>query len=247
MNVILGPAFARSVGIIASMAVLLTLGCRSKTDGANTGSSGEPEHYSATVVRTVEDGTSSETIISREARAGEQRREEWSENGRNRALIWRPDIGKAYLLDLDRRAYIETDIGAGSAPESQVATGNPRGASAAGQRREPYAADSIVQATEQYFSDAEPPSRVETQTLSSVSIDGHRCEVSQQTAIFSDGHKEITRTFRAVDLSGLFLRVECESQDGRIRVITERRGVQIGVAPGTFSVPQDFKRVQTLE
>jgi hypothetical protein len=204
---------------------------------------GEPEQYSATVVRIVEDGTSSDTIVSREARAGEQRREEWTENGQNRALIWRPDIGKAFLLDLDRRTYVELDVGLGTPAESKTESGNPRGISAARRSAEPAAADSIAQATDQYFSDKQPPARVETQTLSSVSIDGHPCEVSQQTTFFSDGHIETIKSFRAIDLSGLLLRVENEGKDSRTRVITARRDVQLGVAPGTFTVPSDFKRV----
>ena len=225
--------------IAVAMSMLLTLGCRGsrQPDGKGAELSGEPDQYSATVVRIVEDGTSSQTIISREARSREQRREEWTENGHNRALIWRPDIGKAYLLDLDRRTYVEIDVG--SSPESKSASGNPRGVSAAKRS----AADSIIQATDQYFSDKQPPTRVETRALSSVSIDGHACEVTLQTTIFSDGHTETIRSFRAIDLSGLLLRVESEGVGGRTRVITERRNVQLGVEPGTFTVPSDFKKL----
>ena len=107
MNVTWESGLARwaPIAVAMSMSMLLTLGCRGtrQTDGNGAELAGEPEQYSATVVRIVEDGTTSETIVSREAHAGEQRRDEWTENGQNRALIWRPDIGKAFLLYIDRR------------------------------------------------------------------------------------------------------------------------------------------------
>src|SRR6188474_1322258 len=92
------PGRARGILMAVTASVILLFGCSKRADpgddSAKTG--GEPEQYSATVVRTIEDGTSRETVVSREARAGEQRREDWTENGRQRALIWRPDIGKAF-------------------------------------------------------------------------------------------------------------------------------------------------------
>lgn len=61
----------------------MTNGCRDRArpgDGDSSAeAAGEPEQYSATVVRIVEDGTRRETSISREARSGEQRRGEWTE------------------------------------------------------------------------------------------------------------------------------------------------------------------------
>ena len=237
---------ARWAPIAVAMSMsMLTLGCRGtrQPDVKGAELAGEPEQYSATVVRKVEDGTTTEIIVSREARAGEQRREEWTENGQNRALIWRPDIGKAFLLDIDRRTYVEIDVGSGSSSELKTESGNPRGVSATRRLAELAAADSVVQATDKYFSDKQPPARVETQTLASVSIDGHRCEVSQQTTVFADGHIETIKSFRAIDLSGLLLRVESEGKGGQTRVITERRDVQLAVAPGTFTVPSDFKRI----
>lgn len=226
--------------------LLFTATCRNRgrpADGdGSAGTAGEPEQYSATVIRIVEDGTRRETNICREARAGERRREEWTQNGQNRALIWRPDIGKAFLLDLDGRAYVEMDIAAAPLPESLDRAKKPRDVSSAQNPAGRDVMDSTVQAIDQYFGDTQPPTRVETQALSPAVVDGHPCDVYQQRAIFSDGHIETTRRFRARDLSGLLLRVESEAEPGSARVITERKDVRIEVAPNTFIVPADFRR-----
>lgn len=232
--------------IVATAPALLTSGCgnRARTGDSSPEAAGEPERYSATVIRIVEDGTTRETTISREARAGERRREEWTENGQNRAVIWRPDIGKAFLLDIDGRAYVEIDITAARLPQSRVGAGNPHDVSQ--NPADLDVKDSTVQAIDQYFSETQPPTRIETQALSPVVIDGHACLVYRQRAIFPDGHAETTTRFRAGDLSGLLLRVESEAEQGSAKVITERRDVRIEVAPDTFIVPADFKRVEKL-
>lgn len=235
--------------IAVTIPLLLTNGCRSRVqlgDGDGVEPAGEPEQYSATVVRIVEDGTRRETSISREARSGEQRREEWTEQGQNRALIWRPDLGKSFLLDLDGRAYVEIDITDGHLPESRAGASNPHDVSSAQNPVDLDVKDSTVQAIDQYFGETQPPTRVETRVLPQVVIDGHPCAVYEQRAIFSDGHSETLKRFRARDLSGLALRVESEADQGSARVITERRDVRIEVAPDMFTVPADFKKVEKL-
>lgn len=229
--------------------LLLTSGCRNRVQLGGDDAveqAGEPEQYSATVVRIVEDGTRRETSISREARSGEQRREEWTEQGQNRALIWRPDLGKSFLLDLDGRAYVEIDITDGHLPESRAGASNPHGVSSAQNAAGSDVEDGAVQAIDQYFDDRQPPTRVETRVLPQVVIDGHPCAVYEQRAIFRDGHTETTRRFRARDLSGLALRVESEAEQGSAKITTERRDVRIKVAPDTFIVPADFKKVEKL-
>lgn len=228
----------------------LTNGCGDRAHPAEGDSSaeasGEPEQYSATVVRIVEDGTTRETNISREARAGERRREEWTQNGQNRALIWRPDIGKAFMLDLDGRAYIEIDIAAAGTPEYRGGATNPHGDSNARNHVDLDVKDNAVPAIDRYFDDRQPPASVETRALPQAVIDGHACSVYEQRSVFPDGHAETGRRFRARDLSGLLLRVESEAGPGSARVITERRDVRIEVAPDMFVVPTDFKRVEKL-
>ena len=241
---------AATATLALAMSVILNSGCRNRTqsDGGDPGAkvAGEPEQYSATVIRIVEDGARRQTTVTREARWGEKRREEWTEDGRERALIWRPDLGKAFLLDVDRRTYLEIDITV--APSSQLPTPstNPRGPSAVKGGGELGAIDSTVQAVDQYFDDAQSPTQVETETLSPSVIDGHACVVNRSRAVFPDGHTEITTRFQATELSGLILRIESETEQGSARMITERRDVRGSVAPGAFTVPSDFKRVQRL-
>lgn len=234
--------FAPWLLAIVTMSVISSGGCRGRQahDGAEL--NGEPEQYSATIVRIVDDEAQRETTTSREARSGDQRREEWTESGHRRALIWRPDLGKSFVLDLDGHVYIEVEIADSHTTERP--SNIPNAPSSAGNA----AANSerSIQTIDRYFDDRPPPSRVETRVLPQVVIDGHPCEVFEQRAIFADGHIEITRRFRARDLSGLALRVESESEHGTARVITERRDVRIDVAPDAFIVPPDFNRVEKL-
>src|SRR5262249_17685750 len=81
---------------------------------------GEPETYSATIVQIVDDGTPHEESVGRVARAGEMLRQEWSEQGEPRAAIWRPDLGKLFLLSLNRKEYIEIATGPHGATASLV-------------------------------------------------------------------------------------------------------------------------------
>lgn len=215
--------------IAVAMSVVLTNGCRNRVppaDGdSNVEPAGEPEHYSATVVCIVEDGTSRETSVSREARSGEKRREEWIEEGQNRALIWRPDLGKGFLLDLDGRAYVELEITAGHLPESRAVASNPHDVSTAQNAGGPDVGDSSVQAIDRDFGDTQPPTRVETRVLAPAVIDGHSCAVYEQRAIFRDGHVETSRRFRAGDLSGLLLRVDArlDKSTNRPQIETQLR------------------------
>jgi hypothetical protein len=238
------------VVILVAMSVVLTNGCRNRVppgDGdSNFEPAGEPEQYSATVVRIVEDGTSRETSVSHETRSGEKRREEWTEEGQNRALIWRPDLGKSFLLDLDGRAYVEFEITSGHLPESPTGASNPHDVFSARNAVSPEVGDRTVQAIDHDVGNTQPPTRVETRVLAPAVIDGHSCAVYEQRAIFHDGHVETTRRFRARELSGLVIRVESEAEQGSARVITERRDVRMDVAPDTFNVPADFEKVEKL-
>ena len=235
---------------ITTLAFVLTQACRTHPrpgdDEADVEPAGEPDQYSATLVRTVDDGTTQETSITRETRSGEKRREEWMEQGQNRALIWRPDLGKSFLLDLDRRAYVELEITPGHVRESQTGESNPGGATIAQSPPGPDVENSTVQAIDHYLDDTQSPARVQTRMLPAVVIDGHACRVYEQRATFLDGHTETTRRFRANDLGGLALRIEAEMEQGATRVITERRDVRIEVAADAFVVPADFTRMERV-
>jgi hypothetical protein len=222
--------------------VLLSAGCRHRSrPGGNEGEDklrGEPDRYSATIVRTIEDGGEREPNTIREARSGEQRREEWTEQGHNRAVIWRPDLGKCYLLDLDLLVFVEISVG----ETNQSLPDQSRLPDRSGNNSE----SALVQ-IDRAVDDAPSPDRVETRMLAGANIAGHSCTVYEERATFPDGHTEITRTFRAGDLDGLALRIESESEPSSVRVITERKDVSLEVAPDTFTVPSNFKKVDKLE
>lgn len=235
---------------ITTLAVSLTNACRkarhSKDSEVSVEQIGEPEQYSATVIRTIYDGTSSATSVTHEARSGEKRREEWSERDQNRAVIWRSDLGSCFLLDLDRRVYVELEITGSHGGGSDPGAGKTDIISSSRNASGLNLGDSSVQAIDRYFDDTESPARVETRMLPPVVIDSHSCRVYEQRTTFLDGHTEITRRFRADDLAGLPVRIECESEEGGIRVTTERRDVRFEVATDSFVVPSDFKRIDRL-
>jgi len=233
--------------IAMTLAVVVASACRHRQqcgDGShNAEPSGEPEEYSATIVRTVDDGTHRAPSITREARSGEKRREEWMEEGHNRALIWRPDLGKCYLLDLDERLYVELETTPHHANESQAEAGK---LNHDGEPTRTDSADSLVQAIDNAIDDTPSPAPVETRLLPGEVVDGHSCKVYEHRASFPDGHFEITRAFRASDFGGLALRIESESEPAAVKVTTERRDVRLDVAPDAFVVPADFKKVDKL-
>jgi hypothetical protein len=228
-----------TIVVAALFLMLAAIGCRSSSQPAadvEPGFSGEPESYSATVVRAVDDGTEREMSVTRMARSGDLRREEWNEQGSNRALIWRPDQGKAFLLDLDKQIYAELPLS--FSPEREPET---RSSDDAQRAIDPEAIETIL-------ADAPSPVGVESRLLEDQTIENHVCKVYEQRAVFSDGHAEITKTFRAPELGGLAIRVEIasEPQNGNDKIIISRRDVKTVVSPEEFIVPSEFKKVEKL-
>lgn len=223
-------------------ALLLANGCRTPapitSDEVEPFRQSEPEQYSATIVCTVDDGSARELAVTRIACSGEMRREEWSEQGSARALISRPDMGKMFLLDLDKRVYVEMALDSNIWRESEI---RPSNESTARDGESSVSPDSLEHA----FGDAPSPSRVEARALADQTIENHSCKVFEQRATFDDGHIEITRVFRASDLGNLAIRIEMESESG-VKIITERRDVKIAVSPDEFVVPSGFKKVDRL-
>ena len=208
--------------------------------------SGEPETYSATVVQIVDDGTPQETSVSRTVRSGDLWRQEWSEQGEPCAMIWRPDLGKLFLLSLSRKEYVEMPLGPHATADSSATplapTGAPQNESAVAREQAlPISPEAIDRAIS-----AEPePAAVETRILPDTTIDNHPCQVVEQRARFADGHTETSRTSRARDLNGLALRiaVEPDGQSGGVKIITERRAVRTEVSSDEFNIPADFRRI----
>lgn len=214
---------------------LISAACKSSdkkpTINSTLESSGEPESYSATVIRTIEEGDRREVTTTRIARLNEMYREEWTEAGERRAIIFRLDLGKSFLLSLDRKLYVESVM-----DDQQLSFENE---SEAKQK-----ADQIDRAFEA------PPLPVESDTraLPDQAIDGHACQVIERREKFADGSVEVTRSYHARELAGLALRVEQESQSplGRTRVVTERRDVRMDAARDEFDIPSDFTKVDSL-
>jgi hypothetical protein len=226
-------------------ATLAAHGCR-KNDESPPESvhSGEPAEYSATIVRTVEDGAGRQVFATHVARSGAMFREEWSEQGETRAFIFRPDLGKSFLLFPDNRTYVESDSSAISSGVEETVEEN--GDSAADQPRretEPRADSAFISIDyiDRSLGDKISPSQLETRALADQMVEGYACAVTEQRAVFDDGRGEVTRIFRARELAGLAVRVEVES--GGVKIITERRDIQIQVPPDNFTVPTDFRKV----
>jgi hypothetical protein len=194
---------------------------------------GEPESYSATLVRTVEDGDRSEVIITRVVRSGEMLREEWVEqDGQRRALILRPDLGKRFLLSLDKRTFSE-------APITDDQRAGPDIGARSRDSADPEEVDRVI-------GPLQPAASTESRQLPDQAIDDHPCQVTETRSVFEGGRTEVIRVFRARDLSGLVIRVEDESEAAgrRLRIITERRDISTQVARDEFVVPSDFVKVQ---
>jgi hypothetical protein len=248
------------VMLVAALAALQasTSACRGgrQTDlEAGRVLAGEPDSYSATVVSAIGDNGMREASVTRVARLGELRREEWTEQAGRRALIWRPDQSKAFLLDLDGRVYVELsspsgvrrepgssmEVTAGGQAVADDDLGVTHAPGDSGRALDPEEVERAVNA-------AASPERVETRRLADQTIEGHACAVYEQRAIFPDGHAELTRTFRAADLGGLVVRIEtsAEPQDEAVKVIVSRRDIKTDVSPDEFVIPAGFRKVDKL-
>jgi hypothetical protein len=184
--------------------------------------SSEPNEYSATVVRAVEGVARQELSVTSSARLGELRREEWKNGQQQLAAIWRPDIGKVYLLDIGQKTYTENEI---TQSQHQVPV-------------------SDVEYFEDKIDDAPSAERIETDILPDTRIDGFTCSVYETRTYYQGGHSQVVRTFRAREL-GLAMRVEVEAPDGS-RLVTERHDVKTVVPRDIFEISSDFRRVSQL-
>jgi hypothetical protein len=205
-----------------------------------------PEQYSARVVRTVEQDGRNDSVESRICVSGQMIREDWAEQGEKRALIIRPDLGESYLLFLDKGEYIASGLNR----DAQFPAGD--GATQIHRRDngpEPPTGDSTAPqvdpvAIESDMSPGAAAANVTDQPLPDASIDNHPCKVSERRVILPDGTTEITRTYKAKDLSGMTIRTESES-DGKgrhLRVVTEWRDIQTAVLQAVFDLPTGFRK-----
>jgi hypothetical protein len=209
---------------------------------------GEPETYTATIVRSIEDGQHQEITETRVARSGDMRRQEWKEAGERWAFITHFDSGKSFTLNLSRQTFIEADLEGvavekpktRSAEEVQNSTDVEKQRSATGQQT------SAMDFVEDSF--AEQPTSLENRALPDEYIANELCKVAETRASFTDGRTEVTRIFRAQNLSGLALKTERETSSStqRTKVVTEWRDIKLGVSPDDFVIPANFKKVQSF-
>jgi hypothetical protein len=233
--------------VVLALVLLLACACGKKPPSANGNKtdehSGEPQHYSATVVRTVLGGKRTEVRI---ARSGEMRREEWTQEGETRVIIWRPDLGRVFHLSVDRQLYVESDIDGEQQP-ANAPRPSGHGATSAIAEGEKGPANH-PETVDRALGEEAGPERVETEGLPDEVVDGHTCRVLRRRASFVDGHVETALIFQARDLEGLAIRMETETEggSGRVKVITERRDIRTEVSPEQFVIPADFRRVRSL-
>ncbi len=219
--------------------------------------SGEPERFSATIFIAVDDGVEREVSVTRIFKSGDLRREEWIEQHESRALIWRPDLGKTYLLDIERRCYVESDTAPSNGSHNAVKAWSestasddrspevePAGRSSASASRGSLAREAV----DRVFDRAPSPLRVETRRLADQTIDGHPCTVFERREIFTGNQVEVTTTFRARDLNGLAIRIETglDARTEGSKLITRLRDISREVLADAFAVPPDFRRVNRL-
>jgi hypothetical protein len=241
-----GSSVGFSVRASLTLAVLIAGACHHRQPEASNvdvGASGEPFEYSATIIQTIEDGSDHSPTVTREMRSGDKRREDWTEDGHNRGLIWRPDLGKAFRLDLDQRLFVELDLTqAANETNNETNKDNSREHDEA----KNDSSDALVQMVDRAIDDSPMPDEVQTRLLRTETIDGYTCRVYERRSSLPDGHIEIVRTFRASDLAGLALKIETESEPATSKVITLRTEVRLDVSPDAFIVPPDFKKVEKL-
>ena len=235
----------RSFTLILIALAALPMGCTKRLPSVNGPSTpelaGEPQHYSATVVRTVDGGGRTEVKV---ARSGDLRRSEWIHNGETRISIWRPDLGRVFLLSLERQVYVESELGV--SPQDSEALASLHGGIGAGGSRGNSAIS--PESIDRAFGDESSPERTETEELQEAIVEGHSCRRIRKRAVFPDGHVETTLMFRARDLEGLAIRIESESEgaSGRVRMVTEWRDIRSDPSTDKFDIPNGFKKVNAL-
>ncbi len=191
---------------VVAVCVCIAIACHRQSvavDDPGSELSGEPEQFSATIVCAVDEGVERELSVTRIFKSGNLRREEWIEQGESRALIWRPDLGKTHLLDIDRRCYVERDIMPDSTPNGALKVGSestasqnrlpevePADRSSANVSRHAISGEALDRA----FDHAPSPVRVENRRFADQTIDAHPCAVFERREIFAGNHIEVTRT-----------------------------------------------------
>ena len=239
------------LSLVALQLIALTVNCtRSGKQELATDqqAQAEPFEYTAEVVHTVEVDGQTNVTVSRIARSGALFREEWTQGGEKLATILRPDIGKSFFLWISRKEYSEVQLGDAAAATSEfsgVETDQNGSSSTPVQRMNSKSIeDQDLPRSRGAFEGVVSPTSTETRRLADETIDGHPCSVWEETLIFSIGHTEVTRVYRAADLRGLAVRLQNETtgQAGTTRVTTGRRNISTEVSADEFVVPVGYRK-----
>jgi hypothetical protein len=238
--------------IVVAPAMALAVACRHNAKPpaleATLAPSGEPDTYTATIVRSIEDGEHHIVTETQVARSGDMRREEWTEKDERLALITRFDSGKSFLLNLSKQTYIETDLAGNATETSKAKSANEvqHSDDAEKPRSDTGSQSSAMGFVEDRF--AEEPTSLENRVLPDEYLANQLCKVVEKRASFADGRTEVTKIFRAENLSKLAIRTENESFSStqRVKVVTEWRELKLEAAADNFVVPANFKKLQSF-
>lgn len=242
--------------LLGALLLLTATACRKPPapleETAEATATPEPQTYAATIEERIEDGDAAQLRVTRVARTNDLWREEWEEGGERWALIVRYDTGKSFLLNLDKRLYIENHWQAGKAAAPVTPSTSEKRASPADEASLPddaTAPAAVNPALAAALGDtlfAEEPQAVETTRLADEQVGDYLCSVSERRARFADGRAEVTRLYRAAALGNLIIRSESETLTSarRVKAITTRRDIRLEVAAEAFTVPADFKPVK---
>jgi outer membrane lipoprotein-sorting protein len=213
---------------------------------ANFAPTSEPETYTATIVRSIEDGEQSEISETQVARLGDMRREEWTEKGERLAFITRFDSGKSFYLNLSKQTYIETDLPRIAVEKTKSANEVQNSNDAEKQRSDAREQTSAMDFVEDNF--AESATSLDSRALPDEYIANQLCKVVEKRLSFADGRTEVTKIFRTERFSNLAIKTEMEtiSQNHRVKVVTEWRNIKLDASPEDFVVPANFKKVQSF-
>lgn len=187
---------------------------------------GEPDSWSANIVRTFVVNGQSTTSTTEFARSGDRTRIEWTEGGRRMALIIRPDLSVSWLVDVSDNSYVESPLGADGAPapsndpdplsaqqvEAAIAAGSP--------------SDGFVARRER---------------VGEEKIEGHACNVYRSRVEAIDGTVTEATVWEATDFAGLAIRSEIRSASGNT-VRTDLQRLQLDPPPETFELTPGARR-----
>jgi hypothetical protein len=187
---------------------------------------GEPDSWSATVVRTFVVNGLSTTSTTEFARSGDRTRLEWIEGERRMALVTRPDLSVSWLVDVSDNSYVEIPLGPDGAPapsndsdplsvqqiEAAIAAGSP--------------ADGFVARRE----------RIGEET-----VEGYACTVYRSRIEAIDGTATEATVWEAPDFAGLAIRSEIRSASGNT-VRTDLQRLMRDPPPVTFELTPGARR-----